>query len=125
MDITSSRSSSLRGQAVPLLPDPRVHEQEARGHIHGPQLRILRGCADPALRHEPVARFDLEPQAVLLEHAVQGRVLRAAGKQVCDGPDTGPTPAAIHLGPLKKEEQKGCMAIMQIIARHIEGSNYR
>ena len=85
MDITSSWSSPLGRQPPPFLLDPCVHEQEARGHIHLPQLRVIRGRTNPALRHEPVARLYPEPEAVLLEHAVRGRVLRAAGEQVCDG----------------------------------------
>ena len=75
MDIASSRSSSLRGQAVPLLHDPCVHEQEARGHIQYPQLRISRRGPYAAAGQQPIAGLDAEPEPVLLQHPAEWRMV--------------------------------------------------
>jgi len=85
VDRPPSRSSPRGRQARPLLLHPRVHEQEARGHIERTQHRVPRRCAYPAARQQPVARLDPEPQAVLLQHPAERRVGGAAGEEVCDG----------------------------------------
>jgi len=85
VDRPSSWLPPGRGEVGPLLSHPRVHEQEACGHIEDPQLRVPRRGPYPAAGQQPIARLDAEPEPVLLLHPDERRMGRAAGIEIGDG----------------------------------------